>query len=54
MQYRILQYMDFSDPLHDIDKGLGCFCLRCSTDDKMDHTLKSERVGRKLRLPALG
>lgn len=36
-KYPLLQYMECSNPLDDIDERLGCMCLRWSTGDEMDH-----------------
>lgn len=46
--------MECSDKFNDIDERLKCMCLRCSSDDDMNHTLGTESVERKQVLLAVG
>ena len=40
--YAFVQYMEVTNPVTEVDKALGCVCLRWATDDEKDWTLDIE------------
>ena len=47
-----VQYMDVTDPISGVDKGLGCVCLRLYTEDETDRTIEISRSLRDNHLDA--
>jgi len=39
-EYAYVRFIITTTPLHEIDKKLGCVCLRWETEDGIDHTLE--------------